>query len=167
MSDSENICLACGLCCDGTLIGFVQLEREELSAVRKIMDVEEVKGNAIFLHPCPKLCDGCTVYSQRPKQCGIFKCGLLNSVEQNEMDFNSAVKMVDSVKQKKSAIEQLILTQQIQLRSPSFYFKMVELKKLLKKVKSESILTQGHLELISELNELDSLLEKEFDLTLD
>ena len=87
MNDSSNICLSCGLCCDGTLIGFVQLESEEIPAIRELMDVEGVKDKGVFLQPCSKYCDGCTIYSQRPKQCASFKCGLLNSVEQKELDF--------------------------------------------------------------------------------
>ena len=45
MNDSLNICLSCGLCCDGTLIGHVQLNREELPALRELMDLEDENGN--------------------------------------------------------------------------------------------------------------------------
>jgi hypothetical protein len=37
MNDSTNICLSSGLCCDGTLIGFVQLSDEEIPELRKLM----------------------------------------------------------------------------------------------------------------------------------
>lgn len=167
MSDTLNICLACGLCCDGTLIGFVQLNREETPALKKIMDIEEADGNGFFLHPCKKYCDGCTIYNDRPKQCGIFKCGLLNSVEKEELAFDLAVESVNSVKQKKAAIEKLLEALNIELRSQSFYFKMVELKKLLKKIESNSALGEKHLELTAELISLDQLLLKEFEITLD
>ena len=131
------------------------------------MDIEEADGNGFFLHPCKKYCDGCTIYADRPKQCGIFKCALLNSVEKGDLAFDLAVESVNSVKQKKAAIEKMLETFKIELRSPSFYFKMVELKKILQRIKEESILTETHQELITELNELDRLLSKEFDVTLD
>ena len=166
MNDSSNICLSCGLCCDGTLIGFVQLESEEIPALREIMDIEDVNGKGFFLHPCNKYCDGCTIYSQRPKQCASFKCGLLKSVEQKELDFDLAVETIKVVKQKKSVIEKKLAILQLELQSQSFYFKMVELKKLLQKYETESALTQKHLELKSELELLDNLLESKFDLTL-
>lgn len=167
MNDSSNICLSCGLCCDGTLIGFVQLDSDEIPAVKEVMDIEEANGQGFFLHPCKKYCDGCTIYAQRPKQCGKFKCGLLNSVEQKELDFDSAIETISVVKQKKDAIVQKLATLPFELKSGSFYFQMVELKKLLQKIKSESSLTQNHLALISDLEQMDSLLLEKFDVSLD
>ncbi len=166
MTDSSNICLSCGLCCDGTLIGFVKLDNEEIPAIKQVMDIEDENGNGFFLQPCNNFCDGCTIYDHRPKQCAKFKCGLLTSVEQKELDFNLAVDMIKVVKQKKSAIEKKISILELNLKSPSFYFKMVELRKLLMKDKSQSNLPKKHLELISDLNELDTLVMKGFGVTL-
>jgi Fe-S-cluster containining protein len=160
MSDPLNICLSCGLCCDGTLIGFVKLDSEELPGMREVMDIEDENGNGFFLQPCNSYCDGCTIYSKRPKQCASFKCELLKSFEQKELNFDSAIEIINVVKQKKIAIEKKVAILQIELQSQSFYFKMVELKKLLQKNKSESSLTQNHLELISDLEQLDSLISK-------
>ena len=166
MDDSENICLACGCCCDGSVIGFVQLDSEELPAVRALTVIEEENGKGFILQPCKSFCDGCTIYAKRPKQCGIFKCGLLKSVEQDDLSFDSAVEMINVFKQKRIAIENKLLTLQFELKSPSFYFKMVELKKLLLKNKSESPLSQSHLEILSNVKQLDSLMSKTFDLSL-
>jgi len=166
MNESLNICLSCGFCCDGTLIGHVQLDREELPVLKELMDIEDENGNGFFLQPCNNYCDDCSIYSKRPKQCANFKCGLLKSLEQKELNFNSAIEMINVVKQKKIAIEKKLVTLNIELHSQSFYFKMVELKKLLQKNKSESSLTQNHLELILNLEQLDSLLTKKFGVTL-
>ena len=166
MNDSLNICLSCGICCDGTLIGFVQLDPEEVPAVRAIMDIEEENGNGFFLHPCKKFCDGCTVYSNRPKQCASFECGLLKSVEKKELEFNSAVDMVKVVKQKRIAIEEKLASLQIELQSKSFYFKMVELEKILQKEKANLTLTPNHKDLLLELHHLDGLLLTNFGLSL-
>ena len=165
MNDSLNICLSCGLCCDGTLIGHVQLNREEIPALRKIMDIEDESGNGFFLHPCSKYCDGCTIYSQRPKQCASFNCGLLTSYEQKELGFDSAIEIIDRTRQKKIAIGKKIVALNITLKSQSFYFKMVELKKVLQKIKSESSFTQKHIELIADLKELDGLLTNSFGIS--
>ncbi|MFT4968322.1 MAG: hypothetical protein ACI9O4_000049, partial [Chitinophagales bacterium] len=48
-----------------------------------------------------------------------------------------------------------------------FYFKMVELKNILQKLKDESTLNPRHQELIIELQELDELLLANFGVTLD
>lgn len=158
--------MSCGLCCDGTLIGFVEFDSEDIPAMRELMDIETVNENGFFLQPCNKYCEGCTIYVQRPKQCTNFKCGLLKSVEQKELDFDFAVETINMVKQKKSPIEKKLNTLPFELQSQSFYFKMVELKKLLKNNKSESSLSQNHLELISDLKQLDNLLSSKFDISL-
>ena len=101
MSDSSNICLSCGLCCDGTLIGFVELSREEMPTLKKIMDIEDDNGHGFFLQPCNSFCNGCNVYSDRPKHCASFKCELLKSVEQKNLEFDLAVETISIVKQKK------------------------------------------------------------------
>lgn len=165
MNDSLNICLSCGICCDGTLIGFVQLDPEEVPVVKEFMDIEEEKGNGFFLQPCKKFCDSCTIYPNRPKQCASFECGLLKSVEQMEVEFDSAVEMVKVVKQKKVAIEEKLAAIQLDLQSQSFYFKMVELNRLLRKKMAESSLTQSQQELLSDIEELDSLVMKNFNVS--
>ena len=163
MSDPTNICLSCGLCCDGTLIGFVQLESEELSPVRKLMEIEQTGENGMFFLPCNELgCNGCNIYSQRPKACRNFECGVLKSVEKKELSFDNATDVIDVVKQKKIAIEKHVATLQIELQSKSFHFKMLELKKLLRKDKSELTLSKNHQELKLELEELEKLLSKSF-----
>ncbi|PRX43112.1 YkgJ family cysteine cluster protein [Salegentibacter salegens] len=165
MNDSSNICLSCGLCCDGTLIGFVELEKEELPGMKAVMDIENENDNGFFLQPCNKYCDGCTIYSERPKQCASFECKLLKTFEEKELNFDSAIEIINKIKQKKIAIEKKVAILKLDLRSQSFYFKMVELKKLLRKNKPESLLTQDHLELISDLEQLDHLLSKNMGVT--
>ena len=139
MSETLNICSPCGLCCDGTLIGFVQLDREELPGLRELLELEEAHEKGFFLHPCSKFCGGCTIYSQRPKQCAKFKCALLKSVEQKELDFNAAVDIINEVKQKKSALEKKLSTLQFELRDQSFHFKMIALHKVFKQKESEKL----------------------------
>ncbi len=166
MNDSENLCLSCGLCCDGTLIGFVELYRDELPKLRKLMKIEEADGNGIFIHPCKSYCDGCTIYSDRPKQCDNFKCRLLKSHEEKELDFDSAVEVINKLKLKKLVLEKKLARLQFKLKSQSFYFKIIELNTFLQKNKAESALNQTHLELISDIKQLNNLLTKRFDLSL-
>lgn len=101
MNDSQNLCLTCGMCCDGTLIGFVHLDQEELPELKKIMEIEEGTDDGFFLQPCQNYCNGCTIYPQRPKQCDNFKCGLLKSFNKREINFDTATDIINVVKQKK------------------------------------------------------------------
>ncbi|MBC5774602.1 YkgJ family cysteine cluster protein [Pontibacter sp. KCTC 32443] len=166
MIDSTNICLACGLCCDGTLIGFVQLSHEELPAIRELMEIEEASSDGVFIQPCKKYCDGCTIYSDRPKQCASYNCELLESVLRKELDYTSAIEIVDVAKQRKSAIEEKLALLPIKLQSQSFYFKMAELKKLYQNNQHELASTQDFKDLIADIKQLDDLLSKEFGVTV-
>lgn len=167
MIDSLNICLPCGLCCDGTLIGFVQLQREELPVMRKLMDITEDNNIGFFLQPCEKHSSGiCSIYSQRPKQCNNFNCGLLESLERKELDFDSALEVINMVKQKRMAIEKKLVTLDVELKYKSFFFKILELRKIIRKNNSDSSLTQKHEELISEIDELNKLLSISFGISL-
>jgi Fe-S-cluster containining protein len=165
--NDDNICLACGLCCDGSLIGFVHLDTDEIPRLKEIMEIEETHGNGFFLQPCKKYCDGCTIYVDRPKNCDKFNCGLLKSVENKEIEFDYALDKIQEVKQRKITIEKQIAFLQIELKSISFYFKMVELKKRLKKIEIEGVLSNEQEALSSNLEKLDSLVIKEFGVSLD
>jgi len=166
MIDSTNICLSCGLCCTGTLIGFVQLNSEEMPVIRELMDIEEASSDGVFLQPCNKYCDGCTIYSDRPKQCASYDCELLKSVQRKELDFTSAIETVEVVKQRKGAIEEKLALLQIKLQSQSFYFKMAELKKLYQKNDYELASTQDFQDLIADIKQLDNLLLKKFGVSI-
>lgn len=165
MSDNTNICLPCGLCCDGTLIGFVQLEHKEVPRLRALMEIEEGHGEGFILHPCKSFCGECTIYDDRPKQCDHFKCGLLKSVEKGELAFNSAVETIHETKEMKTAIERKVEALGIELKSPSFYFKMNELEKLYRKNAVHSRSAEFR-ELMADIAELNRLLVHKFKLSL-
>ena len=137
-----------------------------MPALRELLNIEEEGGKGFFLQPCKSYCDGCTIYSNRPKQCDNFKCGLLKSVEQKELSFDSALERINAVSQKKISIEKKIAKLPFELESNSFYFKMTELKTLLYKKKAESPVTQNQLELIPDLEQLNSLISKNFGVSL-
>ncbi|PWD97595.1 YkgJ family cysteine cluster protein [Marinilabilia rubra] len=163
MSESLNICLSCGFCCDGSLIGFVELGKEELSRLRVLMEIEEFEKSGFFLLPCNNLgCDGCKIYPQRPRQCDNFKCGMLKSIENKELDFALAIETINVVKQKRIAIEEKFETLPFKLESPSFYFKVLELKKLLQQENNELSRSEHFLDLLSDLEELNKLVSKSF-----
>lgn len=157
-NDASNICLACGLCCDGTLIGFVELTQEEAPRIDAIKNIENEHNNQFFLQPCDKFCDGCTIYADRPTRCGEFECGLLKSVEKKELSFDIAVKSVKEIKEMKSVLQLKISEMNFDLKSHSFFFRTVELKKFLEKVKSESKITNEQSSLLKELNVFNDIL---------
>ena len=61
MNSAEQLCLACGLCCDGTLFDNVQLgPRDDAPALKALgLPVEVTRGRTpvtLFRQPCAALC---------------------------------------------------------------------------------------------------------------
>ncbi len=73
---SSDLCLACGLCCDGSLFESAKLHPGEEELVRslglKIMFVDNTTLG--FKQPCPAFNSHCSVYEQRPQVCQKFRC---------------------------------------------------------------------------------------------
>lgn len=157
MEKTESICLACGLCCDGTVLGFVQLTEKETPRIAKIMDLDTENDGGFFLQPCNQFCQKCTIYEDRPTACASFNCGLVHAVESDEVSYAEAVNITEDVKQKKTELEAAITADGIQLKSASFYFKMVELKRFF-----DNNPSADHPELKSQLNKLNHILTNDF-----
>ena len=164
MRESENICVSCGLCCDGTLIGFVQLDRDELPVLRELKEIEEVDGNGFFLQPCSNLgSEGCTIYAQRPTNCDKFNCHLITRVAKKELAFDAAIERLNVVRQKKEALEKQVTILPFQLKSQSFFFKILELNKLFAdQKKGESSLSKQQEAFLSDLDEFNRLVSDTF-----
>lgn len=82
---AENLCLACGLCCDGTIFSDVTLEsedsRDDLVATGLTFRIHS-DGSERFDLPCLCHVGGpCVIYAQRPSRCRRFRCDLLKAVE--------------------------------------------------------------------------------------
>ncbi|MBN1116284.1 MAG: YkgJ family cysteine cluster protein [Bacteroidales bacterium] len=158
--------MSCGLCCDGSLIGFVELGGEELSRLRVLMDIEEFDMSGFFFLPCKNLsCNGCKIYPQRPKQCDNFNCEMLKSIENKKLNFAEAIETINVIKKKRIAIEEKFDLLPFKLESPSFYFKVLELKKLLQEDWSDICKTQIVVKLLFDLDELNKLTLKSFGIS--
>lgn len=98
-ASAEDICLGCGLCCDGTIFADVKLQPQdnagELAARGLVIfssrqvsrsDAGSAASGASrecsFIQPCAAFRAGrCEIYAQRPKHCQDFECLLLKCVK--------------------------------------------------------------------------------------
>ncbi len=72
----SELCLACGLCCDGSLFGRVPLAPEEVGVARKNR-LRVLANDRAMEQPCAALRDrACDVYAERPSACRAFECRL-------------------------------------------------------------------------------------------
>lgn len=78
-SRSEDLCLSCGLCCDGSLFWAVPLEPgEDLPA--------QLAADGRLRQPCACFNGACTIYADRPAACRSFDCRVLQTVQAGHRD---------------------------------------------------------------------------------
>lgn len=82
---AQQLCLACGLCCDGTMFHHVSIESDEVEPLRRFglpIASDEVR----MPQPCTAHVNGrCEAYTVRPKACVSFRCRLLTRLESGEI----------------------------------------------------------------------------------
>lgn len=115
MTPAEKLCLACGLCCDGTLFSHVKLgprdDAEKLKALGlPVATTRSATPIPHFRQPCAALCADrtCRVYADRPTQCRMFECGVFKDAEAGRMKFPAALRMVKSARQQAQDIRRLL-----------------------------------------------------------
>lgn len=98
----DQLCPNCGLCCDSTLFADVELRAgDDARRLAKLglSPVKKGKSKIAFAQPCACF-DGklCQIYSDRPKRCRLFECGLLKKVSAGEMSADTALKKISTAK---------------------------------------------------------------------
>jgi hypothetical protein len=111
----EQLCLACGLCCDGTLFDHVQLgpddDAEKLKSLGLPVVVSRSQPPATrFVQPCAALCTDrtCRLYVDRPLQCRDFECGVYKDAKAGRISFTSALRQVKRARQQADNIRRLL-----------------------------------------------------------
>ncbi len=104
MSDhysAENICIDCGLCCDGTLFTQVPLTDDDDAAPLKALGfvLKDHDGKPIFDQPCAHFSKGCCqVYEGRPRVCRTYRCTLRQRYDKGEVTAEAAKALINTVR---------------------------------------------------------------------
>jgi uncharacterized protein len=111
----EDLCLACGLCCDGTLFDLVKLEpNDDVPKLRRLgLPITVSRGKeaiARFPQPCAALCAdrSCRVYADRPTQCRVFECGVLKDAKAGRITFVAALQLVRKTRRRSEKVRRLL-----------------------------------------------------------
>jgi len=98
----EQLCLKCGLCCDGTLFTHVALTAEEQQRLPSL--------GGVIRQRCPALGGDlkCSVYAERPKGCSRFVCMLGRALEDGELRFDEALALVREARALRERIDALV-----------------------------------------------------------
>lgn len=110
----SELCLYCGLCCQGVLHSNAGLAAEEIAlATRLGLSLYTRKdGNTAFYLPCPCHQDNkCTVYSAgRPRVCADYQCKLLMKYLQGEISLEESKLLIDKAKHLAQAVQHRLAT---------------------------------------------------------
>jgi hypothetical protein len=105
-SSSNDLCLDCGLCCDGTIFEWVRLGPEEVAAASANgLEPEFKKEGPQFAQPCRQFGGVCRIYAVRPTKCREFRCLLLERVEAGAIDLADARDIVVEARRLASAAD--------------------------------------------------------------
>ena len=113
-TDGQNLCLSCGLCCDGTLFGQIPVDAAEpVEAFRaaglRITPDRGGEGRYELPQPCLRFENGrCRTYGCRPAACSSYRCRLLQGVEAGEMALQEAKGIVQSAREKRRRLRPLL-----------------------------------------------------------
>ena len=115
MKSGEQLCLACGLCCDGALFGHVRLgaddDAKKLKALGLPVSVSRAQPPvARFRQPCAALCMDrtCRVYADRPAQCRSFECGVFKDAHAGRITFPAALRLVKQARHLADQVRRLL-----------------------------------------------------------
>lgn len=117
MALPDQLCLHCGLCCDGTLFRDVELQpgddADKLHALglpvtrsRRREGADHLK----FPQPCSALCSDlkCRVYADRPARCREFECALFKAVAVGKVELPAALKTIRQTRQMAEKVRRLL-----------------------------------------------------------
>jgi len=101
-SPSVTLCVACGLCCDGTLFGSTRVDPWERGGLQRrgFRVIVRADGEVGFTQPCVALerepraggdAKLCRHYDGRPQTCRLFRCRVLVALEEGEVGLAEAL----------------------------------------------------------------------------
>ena len=113
-TDGQNLCLSCGLCCDGTLFARTWVgAAEPVEAFRavglRITPDRETEGRYELPLPCSRFENGrCRTYGCRPAICSAYRCHSLRRVEAGKMALHEAKGIVQSARARRLHLRRLL-----------------------------------------------------------
>lgn len=109
---TDTLCTQCGLCCNGTLFGDVELAgRREAARLEGLgLDVDSDDADVELLAlPCAGLRGTrCGVYAHRPQCCRTFECRLLQQAQRGEVTSAAALARIHATKAQVTRVRTLL-----------------------------------------------------------
>ena len=108
---ASRLCLACGLCCDGTLFQIVRMQPEDSPAELAALGLRmRQRDEDIWMEqPCAalkRLC--CTVYEKRPVRCRKFHCQQLTRLAAGKIEEGDALTIIADTRRLADRVRELL-----------------------------------------------------------
>ena len=106
--NQEQLCLECGMCCNGVIFADVRLRKGDDGARLRAMGLR-MKGKSMFCQPCAAL-EGCRcrIYEKRPRYCREFECTVLQSFNSGKLKKGSALRIIREAKKRVRRVKELL-----------------------------------------------------------
>lgn len=109
---TDRLCTSCGLCCNGTLLGDVELsgpaEAAHLEMLGLDLDDDEIGAELLPL-PCAALCElRCSIYTHRPKSCRQFECRLLQDARNGLITLDQSLAEIGRARRQVQLVDKLL-----------------------------------------------------------
>lgn len=99
----SRLCRACGACCNGAHLVYVEVTEDEAKLLRRRLPVLAASADRPmhFLQPCPghDASEGCTLYADRPASCATYACKLLRALRAGEIEPGAALRKVEAIRE--------------------------------------------------------------------
>ena len=112
---TEQLCLACGLCCNGVLFRDVKLApSDNRDILRQAGMATRSSGSGrtgeALPQPCAALCSDnrCRIYAHRPGRCRAFECALFQAVAGEKVTASAAVRTIRATRRQAEKVRSLL-----------------------------------------------------------
>jgi Fe-S-cluster containining protein len=111
-NNSADLCLECGLCCNGVIFADVELQSAEAKALKskfQELNLSAKDGRARLPQACVAF-DGCRcrIYADRPTYCRQFECLLFKNVQAGRVQRAAASRIVRTAKERAEKVRALL-----------------------------------------------------------
>ena len=109
---AQELCRACGFCCNGYLFIWAKLRPAEL-APAEALGLQVFRSDPAqrgFSQPCPLWKGECSIYTSihYPKVCRAYKCKLLKNILADTTSFETALEVVEQTKKMVLDLKELL-----------------------------------------------------------
>jgi Fe-S-cluster containining protein len=109
-----QLCLACGLCCNGVIFANLALRPSDNAARLRSLGLPVCRSHSALrpphlTQPCAAF-DGCRcgIYADRPEYCRQFECVLLKSVQVSQTKPAAAMRIVRTARERADKVRHLL-----------------------------------------------------------